>query len=71
MSVFQDKEAFKNLIDKMVKDHKINAVIDELGKEYYFVSNDGILFCPNCKYPMEISDQFNCKNCNKEYKLVK
>jgi hypothetical protein len=71
MSVFENFDAFKEMVEKMAKEGKITGFIDELGQKRFCVPDGNIIFCPKCKYPMEISDQFKCKNCNKEFKLIK
>ena len=48
---------------------KIICFIDEDGIKRYVMPDGNIVFCPFCKYPMELSN-LKCKNCNKLFNII-
>ena len=59
---------FKVALNNLVKKGIIIRFFNKEGHSYYSKTDSGIVFCPSCQYPIEVSERFKCRNCNNEYR---
>jgi len=60
---------FQKILDNLNKKSKIICFVDKNGAKRYVVPDGNIVFCPFCKYPMELPN-LKCPNCNESFKIL-
>jgi hypothetical protein len=60
---------FQKELDSLRKEGKLLCFVDKDGTKWYVVPDGNVVFCPLCKYPMELPN-LKCTNCNESFKIL-